>query len=112
MTKPEFLVVSSLHEDEEKSYKTCYIVMDYCKDPATFADYLEKNTLLSVEGYEKRFEFFFTFGRFFECVVFEVRIKEDNENSGYRIELEQIAIAETYSYLSQKAIVPSENSKQ
>ena len=108
MTKPEFLVVSSLHEDEEKNYETCYIVLDYCKNPADFTDYLEKNTLLSVDGYEKRTEFFFTFGRFFECVAFEVRIKEENANNGYRIELEQIAIAETYSYLAQKAIVPTE----
>ena len=42
---------------------------------------LEKETLLSVEGYEKRFEFFFTFGRFFECIAFEVRVKEENVNS-------------------------------
>lgn len=108
MTKPEFLVVSSLHEDEEKNYKTCYILLDYCKNPAEFADYLEKNTLLSVDGYEKRTEFFFTFGRFFECVAFEVHVKEESENSGYRIELEQIAIAETYSFLSRKAVVQSD----
>ena len=108
MTKPEFLVVSSLHEDEEKNYKTCYILLDYCKNPAEFADYLEKNTLLSVDGYEKRTEFFFTFGRFFECVGFEVHVKEESENSGYRIELEQIAIAETYSFLSRKAVVQSD----
>lgn len=106
MTKPEFLVLSSLHEDEEKNYKTCYIVLDYCKEPAAFADYLEKETLLSVESYRKVTEFFFTFGRYFECFAFEVRIKEDSSN--YRLELEQVAIAETYSYLSKKAVLTSE----
>ena len=105
MRCPEkFIVFSSpLEKDDEKQYETCFILVETQDKIAEFADYLEKNTLLSVDSYVKKDRFYFTFGSFLFCTVLEVHFKEEETAKFGVNSLVHIAIAETYSYLSRLA---------
>ena len=96
---PNFIVFSSLNEDEEAPKNSCIIALDTQKNLTEFADYLEQNSMLSVYSVRKLERFFFTVGTFFDCGVLEVHLKEDIESADYRITCEQVAIAETFSFL-------------
>ena len=95
---PKFFVFSSPNEQEEDQPKTCFIVVDTQEKMTDFADHLEKNTMLSVLSIIKHREFFYTFGSLLYCTVLEVHIKE--EAAPLHASCEQIAIAETYTYLT------------
>ena len=101
-TIPDFIVLSSLNEEEDAPKQSCLIVLDQSKGLTEFADYLENNSLLSVYSIRKLDRYFFTVGTFFDCGVLEVHLKE-SESIGSRLACEQVAIAETYSYLHRLA---------
>lgn len=102
-----FFVFTSPHEQEEDQPKTCFIAIDTQDKMTEFADHLEKDTLLSVLSIVKHREFFYTFGSLLYCTVLEVHIKE--EAAALQASCEQIAIAETYSYLTRLSIKPDKN---
>lgn len=97
---PDFLVFSSPIE-EEYTPKSCFIAIRMQEGIEAFVDYLEANTLLSVDCFEKRTHFFFTFDRYYECYLVQVHINEEKNSYGL-VQPEQVAIAETYSYLSRQ----------
>ena len=102
-TIPDFIVFTSLNEDEDAPKQSCIIAMDTQNGLTEFADYLEKNSMLSVYSIKRLKRFFFTVGTFFDCGVLEVHLKEDIESTDYRITCEQVAIAETFSFLQRSA---------
>ncbi len=101
--QPDFFVFSSPVEQEGNAPKTCFIALQGLDDPAAFADHLEADTLLSVDGYEKRNDFFFTFGHYYFCSLVQVHLKEDDAACSH-LQPEQVAIAETYSYLTRLSV--------
>lgn len=98
----KFFVFSSPDEQEEDQPKTCFIVIDTQEKMAEFADHLERDTILSVLSIVKHQEFYYTFGSFLYCTVLEVHIKEDA--ASLAASCEQIALAETYSYLTRLSV--------
>lgn len=100
---PQFLVLTSLNEEEDAPKNACHIVLETQDNLTEFADYLEQNTLLSVYSVRRLDRFFCTIGTFYHCGVLEVHLKEEMESAGYSITSEQVAIAETYSYLHRTA---------
>lgn len=99
----DFLVFSSLNEAEDAPQGGCVIALATQEHLTEFADYLEKNTLLSVHSIRRLDHFYFTVGTFFSCGVLEVHLKDEIESTDFRVSCEQVAIAETYSFFQQKA---------
>lgn len=104
---PEFIVMPLLQNDEmeQDPRKGCLIIINSQDRLAEFADYLEKNSLLSVTSLRREQRFFFTVGSFYSCGVLEVHLKEDVERANHFVDCEQIAIAETYSYLRRETLL-------
>lgn len=98
----DFVVLTSLNEDEEKPKDSCVIVVD-TKDVTDFVRYLDEHTMLSVYSVRKMEHFFFTIDSFYQCCVIEVSLKEDVGNAGRMTTCEQVAIAETYSFLHRQS---------
>ncbi len=96
---PDFLVFTSpIIDENEEQNNSCYIAIEGEKlDVTEFADHLDANSLLKVKGFYKLHNFFWTYGNMYHCTIFDVCLK-DTANA-LRLELEQIAIAETYTYL-------------
>ncbi len=102
---PEFFVFSSPVENEENpNQESCFIAIDIREGINEFCDYVEKNTLLAVDGYRKMGYFFFTFDRYTNCYLVEVHLKEESDQLCV-ISCEQVAVAETYAFLSQRAVI-------
>ena len=103
MMDTRFIVLTSLNEDEEAPKDACLIVIEKHQLMKEFADYLERNSMLSVYSVRKVGRFYYSFGTFFDCAVLEVSLKENVQTTDLRITCEQVAIAETYSFLQSKA---------
>ena len=95
---PEFVVLTSLIDDEEEQKDACLIVLDTQKDVEKFADYLERETLLTVDELHRLSHFYFTYDRFYNCSVLKVSIKDEISFQPAITSVEQVAIAETYSF--------------
>ena len=95
---PEFIVLTSLIDEEEEHKDACLIVLDTQKDVEKFADYLERETLLTVDELRKVPYFYFTYDRFVSCSVLKVSIKDEITFKPVITSIEQVAIAETYSF--------------
>ena len=89
-------------EDEERVGSTCFIAIDLREGITKFIDYLEQNTLLAVESFVKKETFYYTYGSMYNGYLVEVRLKDDSKYQ--LISCEQIAVAETYAYLSKLSI--------
>lgn len=98
--RPNYFVFSSPYEQEETDYKTCFIVVNIPdKEVFSFCDYIDKNTLLSADGFVKQDYFYTTISKFVACSVVEVHIKEGTPLEG--LVCEEIAEAVTRKYLQE-----------
>ena len=101
MRKPDFFVFTSpLNGEEETDPRICIIVLDRQDGIEEFVDHLDKHSVLSVQSFCKRFKFFYTYGTMYNCTLIEVQVKDDAKNM--RLNCDQVAIAETYSYFATK----------
>lgn len=99
---PNFFVFSSPLDREENEPKSCFIALNIHEGITDFVDHIEQDTLLSAVSYTKKEDFFFTFDHYYSCYLVEVHLKETD--SMQVLSCEQVAIAETYSYLSQRTV--------
>lgn len=102
--KTIFFVLSSLYDEDTVPQGLCHIVLENQEQLIPLADFLEKETPLTVFALKRLDNFFYTVGTFTRCGVLEVHLKDDVRSADLDITCEQIAIAETYSFFAKQAI--------
>ena len=96
--RPNYFVFSSPYDQEEMDYKSCFIVIGIPdKEVFEFCDYIDKNTLLSADGFVRQTSFYTSIGSYLVCSVVEVHIKGDTPTTV--LSCEEIAEAATRKYL-------------
>lgn len=98
--RPNYFVISSPYDQEDADYPTCFIVLQIPdRKIMEFCDYIDKNTVLSADGFSRLTNFYTSIGNYLVCNVVEVHIKEGTPKS--ELSCEEIAEAETRKYLQE-----------